>query len=32
MMSWIPLTKITLADWFSRKLRDEATKLNARIR
>ncbi len=31
MMSWIPLTKITLADWFSRKLRDEATKLNARI-
>jgi len=30
-MQWIPLTTIAVADWFTRKLREEADKLNARI-
>jgi hypothetical protein len=31
MRNWIPLSKIVIADWYSRKLRGEAEKLNARI-
>jgi hypothetical protein len=31
MMNWIPLSKIAISEKFSRKLRDEANKLNTRI-